>query len=176
MKFFKDTMAYKFVCLLERLQVEHKYLNIFKYILKLIKMNKQIKKKIDKKGHIDEKIELLYDLFKERLYLETIRDAYEFTGDSEVKYNTINNIIISEIIYTNFKLYIEYTIISNDCNIYVLDNRTNRGLNMSPERLATKENYDVCITILHLLQSEINVILTDILLGVMKRMKEINHV
>ena len=62
----------------------------------------------------------IIELFKERYYLEQLKEHYNIKYASDINSRIINNILISEIIYNGIlKIYIEYGLVDEKYSIYV---------------------------------------------------------
>lgn len=173
MNFFKDTKAYKFVTLVEQLEIEHRYLNIIKYLFKLFRFNYEEQLKTKKKVSIEDKIKYMTELFKERYYLEGLKGQYDIKKTSAMDNNIINNIIISELVFDTIKIYVEYGLMDNRSSIYVVRNMDNKGINLTKADLNNEINYDMCINAIDILHYEIMLILGDILLDTIDRMRRV---
>lgn len=173
MNFFKDTKSFKFVTLLEELEIEHKYLNIFKYFIKFIKFNKIEKIKVKKSTSIQDKLDYIADLFKERYYLEQLKGQYDIKKTSGMNNNTINNIIVSEISYDTIRIYVEYGLMDDKYSIFVLRLSDNKGVNLTKNDLNNELNYSICINTINILHYEIRLMLGDILLDTVDRMRRV---
>lgn len=175
MLFFKETNSYQLVTLIEELEIKRKYMNIFKYLINFKKWKRLINKKIKRNNHLQEKIKLIIDLYKERFYLEQLKHSYNISYISTINYNIINNIIISEIIYDTVIIRIEYGITDEDYSIYIL-NKNNKGININEKSLNIKENYDICITALKVLNKEISIISLDLLIDSIRKTRRTKNV
>ena len=176
MKFFKETKSYTLITLLEKLEIEHKYLNIFRYLIKLKKFENCGYNKINKKSNVNDKIEFIIELFKERYYLEQLKEHYNIKYASDINSRIINNILISEIIYNGIlKIYIEYGLVDEKYSIYVLDIINNKEINITNNDLNNIDNYNICINVLNMLYYEILLILNDLLVDIINRMRRVRE-
>lgn len=173
MNFFKDTMSYKFVTLLEKMEIEHKYLNFIVYLFKLFKFNYIEQIKIKRKTSIQDKLDYMVELFKDRYYLEQLKGQYDIKKTSAMNNNIINNIILSEIAYDTIKIYIEYGLVNGDYSIFILRNSDNKGINLTKNDLNNELNYSIFIKALDILHYEIMLILGDLLLDTVDRMRRV---
>ena len=173
MEFFKETKSYQFVTLLEKLEVEHKYINIIIYLFKLFKFNYTEQRKIKKKGNIEDKIQYTLNLFKERYYLEQLKDKYDIKKTSAMNNNIINNIIVSEISYDTIKIYVEYGLMDNKYSIFLLRQSDNKGVNLTKNDLNNETNYIIFVNVLDILHYEVSLILGDLLLDTVDRMRRV---
>ena len=173
MEFFKETKSYQFVTLLEKLEVEHKYLNIFIYLVKLFKFNYIGQRKIKKRDNIEDKIKYVLDLFKERYYLEQLKGKYNIKKTSGMNNNVINNIIVSEISYDKINMYVEYGLMDQRYSIFLLRQSDNKGINLTKDDLSNEVNYDIFINLLEILHYEVSLILGDLLLDTVDRMRRV---
>lgn len=173
MEFLKETKSYQFVTLLEKLEIEHKYVNIVIYLIKLIKFNWINNRIINRKGRVDEKIKMILYLFKERYYLDQIKNKYNMNEKSTMNNDIINNIIISEIAYNTIKIYIEYGLMDKKYSIHVINSTSNKSINITENDLNNKFNYNICIHVLNMLSYEVNLILKNILRDSIRRVKNV---
>lgn len=169
--FFKQTLSYKLVTLLEELEIKHKYINIFIYWIQLLKFDLSNKRKINKS---DNKIELLFTLFKERFYLEHLRDKYNIGSDSKLVYNIINNIIVCEISYgVNINIHIECGILDDEFSIYVLNQSDHKGVNLTKDNLKLEMYHGICINTLHMMHNETCLILGNLISDAIEKMRKV---
>ena len=172
MRFFKETKSYQFVTLLEKLEIERKYINILIYYFKLLKLDYSFKRIIKKDENIDNRLELVISLFKERYYLEQLKNVYNIKKTSMVNSNVINNILVSEIVYDKIKIYIEYGLMDKRYSISVL-REDNKGINLTKNDLQNEENYSICTLVLNILSYEVCLILGDLLLDVVDKLRRV---
>lgn len=172
MEFFKETKSYEFVTLLEKLEIERKYINIFIYYFKLLKLDYSFKRIIKKDENIDDRLKLVISLFKERYYLEQLKNVYNIKKTSMINSNVINNILVSEIVYDKIKIYMEYGLMDKKYSIYVL-REDNKGINLTKNDLQNEENYSICTLVLNILSYEVCLILGDLLLDVVDKLRRV---
>lgn len=172
MLFFKHTMSYQFVTLLEQLEIRHMYQNIIIYLIKLFKLDYTLKRKI-KKANNKEKIELFVDLFKDRFYLEHIKNVYNLGDVSRLSYEIINNNIICEIYYDEFHFLVECGIASNQFSIHIISRFPHKAINITEDSLKLESYCDLCMDALNLLYDEICIILYNIFNDTIKRMRKV---
>jgi hypothetical protein len=160
MKVFKETTSYKLISLLDEFKYKKKYINILLITIILYKF--QISRFILTKRRVsnNKKIELFFELVKERLYLEKLVETHGIDTTSRIGYSIIKNILLAEINYNSIRFNIEYTISDNEYTIYITVN--GRCFNATDENLNIEPIYKTFNDVLYLLFMDIIYILNEI--------------
>lgn len=154
MKFYKETTSYKLVTYLEQFKIRYRYFSIVLYMFYFIVFYITIKIKIKRKSSGKDKLNLFINIFKERFYLEQLKDSYELYNYnySTLKYNIINNNIICNIYYDIVDFYIEYGLSNNTYCIFI--STMGKNFNMTERQLANKNLYEMCNEAIKLISNE----------------------
>lgn len=160
MLFFKETLSYKLVSLLDEAKIKRKYINILLFIINFYKFKISKKSLIKHNLSYNEKIELFIELFKERFYLEQLVRTNFIQAKSKVQYTLNNNILLSEISYDKIRFNIEYTISQDKYCIYITANKI--SFNASEENLKIKSISEAFETSIWLLFTDWKILINEL--------------
>lgn len=172
MPFFKQTFSYEIISIIDEMVVRHKFINYFKYWIKLRIYEFKNKRKIKSK-EID-KVQLLKEFFKERFYLEQLNENNWTLGNpSTLQYSIINNIIICNITYgPTLSAHIEYGPKDGSFSVFV-HTTGNRGVIISESTINTEFNYNLCIDLLNIMNYDVCIIFGNIMNNTILKVRKV---